>query len=85
MFRSDACACLMCVVKYACSSIIFLSVIKLTRKLTNNLTLSWHCHPRILTRNRFHLGLPISLPICSLLLRRLFTLGIDTYQLIKRS
>jgi chromate transport protein ChrA len=29
---------LMCVVKYACASVILLSVIKLTRKLPNNLT-----------------------------------------------
>jgi hypothetical protein len=31
----------MCVVKYACASVILLSVIKLTRKLSNNLTGYW--------------------------------------------
>jgi hypothetical protein len=29
---------LMCVVKYVCASVMLLSVIKLTRKLLNNLT-----------------------------------------------
>ena len=37
MFRSDAC---MCVVKYACASVMLISVIKLTRKLPNNPTIT---------------------------------------------